>query len=537
MNKEKKRKSGIDITGDIPWGAHLCQFYQTKEDLLDILVPYFKTGLENNEFCMWVVSDPLTVEAVTKSLKKAVKDLDDYIKKGQIEILDYSQWYIKSGKFEADKVLQSWVEKEQEAIKKGFVGLRLTGNTFWLEKNDWKKFVDYEAMVNNAIGKYKMIGICTYSLDKCGATEIIDVVNNHGIALIKRESKWECIESIERKKAEEALRESGERLSAFMESSPDTFTLFDSELNLVEVNKAGLEAFGKTKEEIIGRNILDVNPTLKENGRYDKFLEVLRTGKPLLIDDFVPHPMFGDLYLSMRVFKVGDGLGFIVTDITERKKAEEALGEEKERAQRYLNIAGAMILVIDADETITLINRQGCEILGYSEDEIIGKNWFDTFIAEPIREEIRGVFRKLMAGEVDPVEYYENPVITKSGEERFIAWHNTVLKDEAGNIIGTLSSAEDITERKRVEEEKRKTEERYRDVIENIFEFVPEGLLVFTDKLSLYRQNKAFQDIVKEYSAKLGYTEEEFREIIIEQLKDRIVNENHAEIRIPMKQR
>ena len=109
----EKRKTGIDVIGDIPWGTHLCQFYQTEKDLIDILVPYFKTGLKNNEFCMWVTSEPLHVEEAKAALKKAVKILDDYIKKGQIEILDYSEWYTRSGKFNADEVLQGLGRKRE----------------------------------------------------------------------------------------------------------------------------------------------------------------------------------------------------------------------------------------------------------------------------------------------------------------------------------------------------------------------------------------------------------------------------------------
>lgn len=196
------RKSGLAIIGNIPWGTHLCQFYQTKEDLIDILVPYFKAGLENNEFCTWVASEPLAVEDAKEALKKGIKHWDDYIKKDQIEILDFSQWYTGSGKFEFDKVLQGWMEKEDQALKKGFAGLRVTGNTFWLEAENWKAFADYEAMVNNVIRKHKMLAVCSYFLGKCSAPEIIDVVNNHQFALVKKEGKWVRLESSERRKTE-----------------------------------------------------------------------------------------------------------------------------------------------------------------------------------------------------------------------------------------------------------------------------------------------------------------------------------------------
>jgi PAS domain S-box-containing protein len=207
------RKTAIDIIGDVLWGTHFCQFYETREDLIEILVPYFKAGLENNEFCMWITSEPLRVEDAITALKKQVPNLDDYIKRDQIEILDYSQWYTKPGYFDPDKVLEGWIEKEKQALKKGFEGLRLTGDTFWLESRDWKKFAEYEAAVNSMIGQHQMLAVCTYSLDKCSASEIVDVVSNHRFALVKRQAKWEIIGSAEYKNTVEALRQSQRQLS------------------------------------------------------------------------------------------------------------------------------------------------------------------------------------------------------------------------------------------------------------------------------------------------------------------------------------
>src|SRR5664280_161180 len=90
------RKSGINIVGDVPWGTHINQFYDTKEDLIDILVPYFKAGLENNEFCLWITSQPMRVEEAKEALRRAVSDLDVYMEKGQIEIIPYTDWYVKA---------------------------------------------------------------------------------------------------------------------------------------------------------------------------------------------------------------------------------------------------------------------------------------------------------------------------------------------------------------------------------------------------------------------------------------------------------
>jgi PAS domain S-box-containing protein len=146
-------------------------------------------------------------------------------------------------------------------------------------------------------------------------------------------------------------------------------------------------------------------------------------------------------------------------EVDDRKQTERELQEERDRAQRYLEIAGVILVVLNSDQTVQLINRKGCDVLGYEPVQIVGRNWFDSFVPEKDRERTRTGFVELISGNIDPIEYFENPVLTKNKEERIISWHNTVLRDQGGNIIATLSSGEDITERKRVEEELRKAHE------------------------------------------------------------------------------
>lgn len=125
---------------------------------------------------------------------------------------------------------------------------------------------------------------------------------------------------------------------------------------------------------------------------------------------------------------------------------------EMARAERYLQISRAMIVGLDRYGNVKLINSRGCEILGYRLEELLGRNWFETVIPAKYRDEIYTVFRKIVAGEIEPLRRYENSILTKDGARRYIDWNNDVEKNRHGEIIGTLSSGQDITERKLAEE-------------------------------------------------------------------------------------
>jgi len=152
--------------------------------------------------------------------------------------------------------------------------------------------------------------------------------------------------------------------------------------------------------------------------------------------------------------------------------------KEQSLSQKYLDLVGVIIVAIDANQKVQLINKWGCEILGHKENEIVGKNWFENFIPESVRDTVKEAFTKLMAGESKAVEYFDNPVLAKSGEERMIACHTAVLKDAEGRITGALSSGEDITERQRTEATLRRSEAEIRAVLETVVD----GIITISGK-------------------------------------------------------
>lgn len=152
---------------------------------------------------MWVTSEPFSEKEAKKVMRMAVPNFDRYLKRGQIEIVPHEEWYLKEGTFNIQRVLNAWIDKYNQALAQDYDGIRITGNIAWLEKKDWRNFIEYEEKVNNFIGKYRMIIICTYSLDKCGGSEVIDVVSTHQFVLSKQGANWELIQKSKPKEGKE----------------------------------------------------------------------------------------------------------------------------------------------------------------------------------------------------------------------------------------------------------------------------------------------------------------------------------------------
>jgi PAS domain S-box-containing protein len=238
----------------------------------------------------------------------------------------------------------------------------------------------------------------------------------------------------------------------------------DKNSKITFFNRSAEEITGFKREEVIGKNCYEaLKSELCKN--FCPHEEILKTGKPVYNYEIMITKKGGEelpvnITASPLLSRDNEVIGVVENfrDLTKHKGLWGRLREERNKAQLYLNIAGVIIVAINEKGIVSLINKKGSEVLGYQEDEIIGKNWFDLCVPEDVREERKKIFTKVMAGEQDEVEDYENVIVTKSGEERIIAWHNTTLLDENDNIIGTLSSGKDITKRKQAEEELLQTE-------------------------------------------------------------------------------
>jgi len=465
--EEKLRTSGIDIIGDIPWGTHFCQFYQTKEDLMDVLVPYFKAGLENNEFCMWVTSQPLDVKDAKEALRIAVPDLDTYLEKGQIEIIPYTHWYVQEGSFDSERVLKGWIEKLNQALEDGYEGLRLNGNTFWLEKKDWNDFVDYEEEVDRVIGNYQMIALCTYCLEKCNSTEIVDVVINHQFALIKREGKWDQIESPKRKRAEETAIQAAKDWKYTFDAVPDLIAIIDTEYRIVRANRAMAAKLGVTPEECVGLTCYHAIHGKNEPPSFCPHRQLLKDrlehttevhedclGGYFLVSASPLHDSEGKLIGSVHV----------AHDISERKQAEEALIRSENEFRTLTENSPDLIARFDRQNRHLYVNPVSVEIYDHPQEKVIGKTHSELGRdPEQIKFWEEHHEKVFATGEPETVEFeYTSP----QGKKYYF---NTQIVPEFvdGEVASVLAISRDITDIKEAEIRLKETLDNLEELVED----------------------------------------------------------------------
>jgi PAS domain S-box-containing protein len=304
-------------------------------------------------------------------------------------------------------------------------------------------------------------------------------------------------EELERRVVERTseLQRSRQRNTDILNSIKDGFFALDKEGRFLYINLVSAQNGGYQPEELVGQIMWEKFPGYRGSLFEEKCREVMEQGQ---VVHFEVPGIIREKYYEVSIYPATEGVSVYWIDVSERKQAELALQKERDRAQSYLNIAGAMIVVLDADQKVALINARGCQILGRPEEEIVGANWFDTFIPERMRTEIKAVFAQLMDGEIGSLDYYENPVLTQDGEERLVAWRNVILRDEDGHITGTLSSGEDITERKRIERDLRQAYELLETVTQGTEVIIA---VVDTDFRYLYF-NKAYAEEIQRLAGK-----------------------------------
>lgn len=245
------------------------------------------------------------------------------------------------------------------------------------------------------------------------------------------------------------------RLNAIIQNAIDGIVTFTEEGIIESMNPAAANIFYCTAQDAIGKSIgmflaATYGKDYKQIQEYLKqdLIKIIGKGREMKGrrkngDYFTFRFSISEVQIDNRKLFTG-----ILHDLTEQKLAQTRMEQEKDRAQKYLDVANTMMVALDRNGRVELFNKKGEEILGYKEEEILGQVWFDMFVPPESKESVKRSFETLMSGERESIEYFESVLVTKSGKKIYIAWHNSMVYDQDGNIAGTMSSGNDVTEQR-----------------------------------------------------------------------------------------
>jgi PAS domain S-box-containing protein len=493
--------TGISIMSDMSWGTHFCYFYETQQDLLDASVPFFQAGLENGEFCLWIVYTPITEADALQALRDAIPALDRYLAEGAMEIWVHPEPLFIGDIPEPRASVLSLHEKLGTALARGFAGMRVAGSPACLQKANTESFREFEQELGGSIANLRMIALCHFPLAESSAAEIVDAARTHQFVVARREGEWEILESPEirlakaeitklnvqleqrveertraleaaneelrkeiarRERVEADLQRQKEILQIIFDHIPVMITFVDRDRQVKLVNREWKRILGWSLEEIGSQNIDSVAEVFYPDPQARQRVLQFAANPTSEWEDFKTKTKDGRVIdTSWAVVRLSDGATICIgQDITARQQSEQDLRQQKEILQTIFDHIPVMINFVDRNHQIQLVNREWERTLGWSLEEmhrqnidILEENYPDPEHRKQVRDFV----------ETSKAEWADFKTTVRDGRVIDTSWAMLNLSDGTGIGIG-----QDITDRKRAEEALKESEERFRQLTENI---------------------------------------------------------------------
>jgi len=545
---QERTTAGIGVMGDMPWGTHFCCFFETKQDLIETSIPFFQAGLENHEFCLWIVCAPLTEADALRALRESIPEMDRYLAEGGMEIRVHAKPVGPGDRGVARSRVGFLHERLAQALARGYAGMRVAGSPASIQKKDARVFREFERELGESVANRRMIALCQFPLGQSSAEEILDAARTHQFVVCRRQGDWDIIETPEiklskaeiaklneelerrveersqdleaanrelrqeiarRERVEEDLRQQKELLQTVFDRMPAMLCVVDKNKRITMVNQEWERTLGWKLEEIPNQDVDFItaafHPDPEEHQRVGDFVEH-SNGE---WTDFRTRVRDGrTIDTSWATMRLSDGAHVTIgQDITERKKSEREVRQQKELFQTIFDHIPAMLCVVDKNKRITMLNQEWERTLGWKLEEIPNQDVdFITAAFHPDPEERQrvGDFVEHSNG-----EWTDFRTRVRDGRTIDTSWATIHLSDGANVTIG-----QDITERKRSEREVRQRKELFQTIFDNI-----PVMLCFID------QNNRIKMVNPEWERTLGVKLEE----IPNQELDFIVAENYPD--------
>jgi PAS domain S-box-containing protein len=479
--------------GELPWGTHICQFYETRDDLLDILLPYFSAGLARREFCLWVVDGSLTVDEARDALRRDVPDVDVRLAAGDIEIVPHARWYLQGGEFEARRACRGWLDKLARALLRGYPGMRASANESWLTDETWAAFAAYERSLNEMIAGQPMIVLCTYPLTGSTGAHVFDVARAHHQAVARRHGTWEAVEVQElaaaraeghrrnaelerrvaertrelaaanaelrrqieeRERAEAARRESEELFRVLAENPSNVVALYDAAGRRVYASPSAWRLLGDFPDDPFA----GVHPDDLDAARavWERLLAGDRTSLTFRYRRADGVWLWLEAWSSRVEYRGAPHVLAIVHDVTDRAAAREEARRREARFRALVEHNDALITIVDEQARALYVSPSYEWTLGYTPEELYAMPdlwpivhsedlaWVQEQLAEVTRRPIVTLPRPLRA-------------VTKDGRIRNVALTLTDRRQDPA-VGGIIGNGRDVTDELLLEDQLRQAQ-------------------------------------------------------------------------------
>lgn len=476
------------LTGQMSWGTQICHLFHSKEELFEILIPYFRTGLINNELCLWVISPLLSIKEAEREMGQAVPDFPKYLERGQMKIISYETWDFKDGVNSFNTVIHGLKAGLKGCSAGGYTGARTAVIFNSTQKQLKKETKEFERFFRETAKQYKVKAVCSYSLDRFDVPEIVQTAFKHHRVLLKCKGMWEFFQSYGLQELEKQLEEEKNFCTAIVDTFDNPVIILDSQGGIVRFNMACQLLIGSSLKEVKGQNVWQILPIPREDLALAKgAFEDLKAGKAVNIEHHWVSKE-GKKHLlkwSSKPFCGRDGSlkYFIYTgvDVTEQKQAEKALQERESQYRTLVETVPEIIALINKEGKVTWVNQLGREFFG---EKIIQKSLQEYFVSNKEKQDFRSALLPLFQGEEETVKL-ETWLKSAGGQEKLLQWNCKLLKDQSEEKV--ISVARDITGERSTESDLKAATRLLEGVLDGISDMVG----VQTPDYTILRYNQA----------------------------------------------